>query len=85
MDTKYLKLKDNTWQFRIRIPGNIQFYYNGNKEIKLSTKANKDNLADAHKMRNYYLAKYKLQFETIRNELKAGKIVTPEDKLAIEH
>ena len=47
MDTKYLFIKDNTWVFRIRIPKELQFYYENNKEYLKSTKAHKDNLEDA--------------------------------------
>jgi len=85
MDTKYLKLKDNTWLFRMKIPKEIQFFYEGKRELLLTTKATKDNLDDAHKQRNYFLSKYKLQFETIKKEVNSGKLITPEDKLAIEH
>ena len=74
MDTKYLFIKDNTWVFRIRIPKELQFYYENNKEYLKSTKAHKDNLEDAHKVRNYLLSKIKLQFDYLRNELKAGNI-----------
>ena len=85
MDTKYLFIKDNTWVFRIRIPKELQFYYENNKEYLKSTKAHKDNLEDAHKVRNYLLSKIKLQFDYLRNELKAGNIKTKAEKLAIEN
>ena len=39
MDTRYLKVKDNTWIFRMKIPKAIQFYYENIKEIVLSTQA----------------------------------------------
>ena len=42
MDTKYLFIKDNTWVFRIRIPKELQFYYENNKEYLMSTKAHPD-------------------------------------------
>ena len=85
MNTKYLFIKDNTWVFRIRIPKELQFYYENNKEYLKSTKAHKDNLEDAHKVRNYLLSKIKLQFDYLRNELKAGNIKTKAEKLAIEN
>lgn len=85
MDTKYLRVKDNTWIFRMKIPKTIQFYYDNRKEIVLSTQAHKDNLTDAHKKRDYLASKYKLQFDHIKKELIRGNINTPEQELAFKN
>ena len=76
MDTKYLLIKDNTWVFRIRIPKELQFYYENNQENLKSTKSHKVNLEEAHKVRNDLLSKIKLQFDYLRNDFKAGNIKT---------
>tara|TARA_E500000318_G_scaffold110518_2_gene126204 strand:+ start:1967 stop:3412 length:1446 start_codon:yes stop_codon:yes gene_type:complete len=85
MDTRYLKVKDNTWVFRMKIPKAIQFFYGNKKEIVLSTQAHKDNLTDAYKKRDYLASKYKLQFDAIKKELRGGNIKTPEEELAFKN
>ena len=85
MDTKYLKLKDNTWLYRRKIPKKYQFMYQNKKEYIQSTSAEKDDLARAHEVRNAINSKLILEFDHLKNEMKLGSIKTPQEKLALEN
>lgn len=85
MDTKYLKLKDNTWLFRRKIPKEYQFMYHNKREFIQSTGAEKGDLARAHKVRDAINSKLTLQFDALKNEIKSGLVKTPQERLALEN
>ena len=85
MDTKYLKLKDKTWLFRIKIPKEFQFYFEGKREFLKSTGASELDLAKAQIKRNAWLGAIKLKFNELKKEMETGAIKTPQEKLIIEN